>query len=183
MLVRTNLHYTPALLRANPEFIFVFGDNLQRWGKGGQAIIRDEPNTCGLATKASPAEFFTDDCFGVIEHEIEVIFGLAQTNMVVIPFTDKVELGTGLSELPTRAPALYELLSLHFTKDMPRAALKVPQENPVTMVCRTCGSEDVVRDAWADWDVDAQDWVLSQTFDYAFCNSCEGDTRIEERLL
>lgn len=49
-------------------------------------------------------------------------------------------------------------------------------------VCRHCGSEDVVRDAWASWDVEAQEWVLDQFFDNAYCRSCEegGDDLIED---
>lgn len=51
------------------------------------------------------------------------------------------------------------------------------------MVCGRCGSEEVRRDAWAVWDVDQQDWVLQNVFDYAICEgeTCNGDeTRIEE---
>ncbi len=49
------------------------------------------------------------------------------------------------------------------------------------MVCRECGSEDVVRDAWAQWDPDKQDWVLENVFDAAFCNNCEGECSIDEK--
>lgn len=45
--------------------------------------------------------------------------------------------------------------------------------------CTTCGSQEVLRDAWAAWDVDAQDWVLRQTFDDAYCQECDGPTKIE----
>ena len=59
-----------------------------------------------------------------------------------------------------------------------------PKEEPkVRMVCETCGSEDVSRDAWGDWDVEAQDWVLRTVFDYAHCHACDGETHIEERPL
>lgn len=50
----------------------------------------------------------------------------------------------------------------------------------VRIICHTCGSELVTRDAWAEWDVDAQDWVLASIYDYAFCHNCEEETRIEE---
>ena len=36
------------------------------------------------------------------------------------------------------------------------------------------------RDAWGDWDVAAQDWVLLTAFDYAHCHACDGETRIVE---
>ncbi len=49
------------------------------------------------------------------------------------------------------------------------------------MVCGTCGSDDVVRDAWAEWDVDEQRWVLRTEFDEAYCVSCDAATKIEEK--
>ena len=45
---------TKEYLRDNPDHIFVFGDNLLRYGKGGAAILRDEPNTYGFITKKAP---------------------------------------------------------------------------------------------------------------------------------
>lgn len=45
---------TKDYLRANPNHVFVFGDNLQRKGKGGAAKLRDEPNTYGFITKKAP---------------------------------------------------------------------------------------------------------------------------------
>jgi hypothetical protein len=55
MLLKTSLHYTAELLVAHPHTLFVFGDNVQRYGKGGQAMIRDEPNALGVATPPSPS--------------------------------------------------------------------------------------------------------------------------------
>jgi len=45
---------TKSYLRQNPDHIFVFGDNLIRKGKGGAAILRDEPNVYGFITKKLP---------------------------------------------------------------------------------------------------------------------------------
>lgn len=45
---------TKSFLRANPNYIFVYGDNLLRKGKGGAAKLRDEPNTYGFITKKAP---------------------------------------------------------------------------------------------------------------------------------
>ena len=56
-----------------------------------------------------------------------------------------------------------------------------PSEQPkLRMVCGTCGSDDVSRDAWGDWDVQTQDWVLRCVFDYAHCHACDAETRIKE---
>lgn len=48
------------------------------------------------------------------------------------------------------------------------------------MVCGTCGSTLVTRDAWAEWDEDGQDWTLGAIYDYAYCHQCDGETRIRE---
>ena len=50
----------------------------------------------------------------------------------------------------------------------------------VRMVCEKCRSELVTRDAWAEWDVDDQEWVLGAVYDYAYCHECQGDARIED---
>lgn len=51
--------------------------------------------------------------------------------------------------------------------------------NQVRKVCGECGSERVVIDAWAVWDVDKQDWVLDDILDNEYCRDCECETRIE----
>ena len=56
-------------------------------------------------------------------------------------------------------------------------ALEKPK---VQILCGTCGSTDVSRDAWGDWDVAAQEWVLRTVFDYAHCHTCDGETRLVE---
>jgi hypothetical protein len=43
------------------------------------------------------------------------------------------------------------------------------KQQKVIMVCVTCGSEDVVVDAWAAWDADKQQWKLAGTLDYTHC--------------
>ena len=53
-------------------------------------------------------------------------------------------------------------------------------EKNVQMVCRECGSPDVLVDAYGEWDIDKQDWIIANTFDKgAFCHECDGETRIE----
>lgn len=50
----------------------------------------------------------------------------------------------------------------------------------VGYVCKVCGSDDVSRDAWADWDTREQQWVLRCVFDYAHCHRCDQETRLVE---
>lgn len=45
--------------------------------------------------------------------------------------------------------------------------------------CSHCHSKDVVRDAWASWSFERQEWELGQAFDHAYCEACESDSTIE----
>lgn len=50
----------------------------------------------------------------------------------------------------------------------------------VTYICRSCGSDHVTRDAWAQWDVERQGWVLGAAYDYSYCHRCEADAKLKE---
>lgn len=50
----------------------------------------------------------------------------------------------------------------------------------IAIVCGTCGSDHVSRDAWADWDTGQQEWVLGAVFDYGHCHQCEGESSLIE---
>ena len=51
------------------------------------------------------------------------------------------------------------------------------------MVCEECGSDEVSRDAWANWDTATQRWELGAVFDYAHCHKCDCETSIIELEL
>ena len=53
----------------------------------------------------------------------------------------------------------------------------------ITIRCSACGSAEVMRDAWARWDDDAQDWALGAMFDAAFCEACEKDATLSQQPL
>jgi hypothetical protein len=57
------------------------------------------------------------------------------------------------------------------------------EEPKVQMLCSNCGSDDVSRDAWGDWDVAQQRWVLRTVFDHAQCHACDSETRLAEVRL
>ena len=57
------------------------------------------------------------------------------------------------------------------------------EESKVRMVCKRCGSEEVTRDAWAEWDVEAQMWHAAAVFDHAYCHRCQSDASIAELPL
>jgi hypothetical protein len=53
----------------------------------------------------------------------------------------------------------------------------------IEYACQRCGASAVTRDAWAEWNVASQAWVLSEIFDFAFCHQCHRETRPVERVL
>jgi len=51
----------------------------------------------------------------------------------------------------------------------------------LTIHCAACGSEDVMEDAWAVWDPELQFWEAADLQDHAYCNTCDGETRLVDR--
>ena len=105
--------YTPEMLRAEPDKIFVFGDNTKRVGKGGQAIIRDEPNALGVVTKwygnNYPQAFMKDDEYllnvNTIISDLQVVESYLRAGHTVVWPKDGI--GTGRARLSTEAPKTY----------------------------------------------------------------------------
>jgi len=107
-------------LSEHPARLFLFGDNERRAGSGGQArVCRGRPNAVGIATKRAPertggaywsdAEF--DRVITIIAHDLTpAIIHLVNGGTVVCP---SAGLGTGLSELPARAPGVFNYLRRH----------------------------------------------------------------------
>lgn len=104
-------------LRDNPDWLFIFGDNDLRLGYGGQAKeMRGEPNAVGVRTKWAPGmlpqDFFKDrdyvNIVAMIDYDLrKVKEKLQEGGVVVFPLAG---LGTGLSQLPERAPRVNEYL-------------------------------------------------------------------------
>ena len=98
--------YSVSLLRKNPDKVFIFGDNLKGYGKGGQAIIRDEPNAIGIPTKKAPSmnpgSFFTDAEYAANKQAIDQAFTkIPRGKTIVVP---KDNIGTGKAQLKQKAP-------------------------------------------------------------------------------
>ena len=54
----------------------------------------------------------------------------------------------------------------------------------IDYVCSHCGSNEVLCDAYAEWNVEEQKWELQNTFDKgAYCNQCDGEARLEEKEI
>lgn len=112
----------------NLDCAIIFGDNCARKGYGGQAkICRDQPNCVGIVTKWLPSNaehaFFSDADYDkiipIIDQDftkaVEVAYRRrgyynpmeceggeqAETTIIITP------IGTGLAQLPARAPMVY----------------------------------------------------------------------------
>ncbi len=119
-LFKTQGFYTPKFLRAHSRKKFVFGDNLIRSGKGGQAAIRDMPNAVGVATKARPdnaeGAFFSDRTLSLhlrpVLTDLQFVEELSRSNDIVIPFTEDghISLGLGLARLDVTSPTTYAVI-------------------------------------------------------------------------
>ena len=105
--------YWRQMIRANPQVLFVFGDNLARTGFGGQAReARGELNAVGIPTKISPYEYLTDDNFYDAKQPIVIAFVTLAQHLrhgydVVWPLHG---VGTGLARLSETAPQVFNSL-------------------------------------------------------------------------
>ncbi|UTC29925.1 hypothetical protein BAJUN_03230 [Bajunvirus bajun] len=97
----------------NRGVVYIFGDNIMRRGMGGQAAeMRNEPNALGIATKRSPEhdeiDYFDESPEGIvaqkaiIDQDFKKAFEHVKAGGILIWPTDGI--GTGISELPKRAP-------------------------------------------------------------------------------
>lgn len=114
------IHYakiiTRRMVRAAPFTMFIFGDNAERTGLGGQAKeMRGEPNAYGIATKQSPAECWTDATFTrnkfIILEDIQKCvanFDAQLYDHIIFP---EDGIGTGLARLRESAPLTWSYLN------------------------------------------------------------------------
>lgn len=113
-------------LKSNPTILYIFGDNLERQGFGGQAReMRGEPNAFGIATKRSISHNYPDDYF--FDHQDDVIpiltkefvklgkhlmnIDIYNYDAVIIPMDG---IGTGLSRMPELAPKALKFIDKQF---------------------------------------------------------------------
>lgn len=111
-------------VRANRDKLFLFGDNLERRGLGGQAAaMRGEPNVIGIPTKKSPSyrrdSFFSDDDFEKNKTAIDAALSevsRAATDAIRAIVIPSAGLGTGRAQLDKRAPRTFEYLHQKLTE-------------------------------------------------------------------
>ena len=127
----------------NPNKIFVYGDNNARFGKGGQAIIRDLENTIGLRTKKGPNNRsvafyndseFTSNCKKIFDDVIDIKSKLVSGYNIVF---SNGGYGTGLANLKEKAPNTFiylcDLLRIYFEFDNETGKkwTKIPSYNDI----------------------------------------------------
>jgi hypothetical protein len=108
-------HIVRADLHANRLALYIFGDNEQRRGLGGQAEeMRGEPNAHGICVKRAPSReswaFWTDADFSRVVPILRTDFDkphrwLAAGRTVVFP---TAKIGTERAELEERAPKIFQ---------------------------------------------------------------------------
>jgi hypothetical protein len=100
------------------DHLFIFGDNDRRFGKKGQAIIRDEPNAAGIPTKKYPSydasSFYTDSEYEQNVAKIDKAVAIIKYRLINEGYKGIIlpedGLGTGLANLPKCAPRTYAYL-------------------------------------------------------------------------
>lgn len=117
MTMRYANYITRAMVRAEPKTLFVFGDNMARIGFGGQAKeMRGEINTVGIPTKWKPSHaessYLRDDDFERVRPEIDAAFVRLTLHLVIGGdiVWPTAGIGTGLAELPERAPLIWNYI-------------------------------------------------------------------------
>jgi hypothetical protein len=115
--------YTRQIIRQNPDWLFVFGDNFANYGYGGQAReARGEPNAVGIATKRSPGfekgDYLSDDDLLDWERDTDgawtKLFDCLDEGGTVVWPEDGI--GTGLAKLDEKAPRIAAAIALRVTK-------------------------------------------------------------------
>ncbi len=127
------------------DSIFVYGDNLKRTGKGGQAVIRELPNSIGLVTKKEPSNNL-DAFFNDSEIELNSKFILKDILEIKLKQILGEQLifssggyGTGLSKMPEKAPNTFlylnELLQnfFHYDNLSGKVKTKLPSSDDIIL--------------------------------------------------
>lgn len=112
-------------IKNNPTILYVFGDNLQRRGFGGQAKeMRGEKNSHGIATKRRMSHGAPEDYFHDGEKDVEGLLDTEFNNLIKKVYYDKYQaiivpadgIGTGLACLKEYAPEALEYINMWFER-------------------------------------------------------------------
>jgi hypothetical protein len=156
-IIRQREFWTRESVQADPDRIYIFGDNEEGVGHGGQACIRGLDNAFGIPTLKAPGVFWSDE---EIDANIAAIEAAIERIPVDRPWVISHEgLGTGLAELPARAPATYRYLVGRITA-MEQERHALPPD--WVLVLR---SSDIQRKAYGGFQYPEFGWVECADFD------------------
>lgn len=122
MAFRYNKLWTTYTCRKYNNYLFIYGDNDLKLGKGGQAMIRDEPNVAGIPTKKEPnnkkSSFYTDNEYDSNVEKISTAIKSIKHKLndydgIIYP---KDGIGTGLAQLDKHAPKTFRYLNRQLKK-------------------------------------------------------------------
>jgi hypothetical protein len=112
-----NMIITVKMIRESVNTVFIFGDNLERWGTGGQAKVARRFVECGktfgIPTKRKPRKtpdvFFSDrpDEIQSVKKSFTGIRELKTRGKRIVFFPG---IGEGMAELPKRSPRIYAMI-------------------------------------------------------------------------
>jgi len=112
--------YSVEMVLSRPKDIFVYGDNLEHWGKIGQSIIRDCPNTVGIPTKRKPSmmgdAFFSDkieELNYVIDAFHKIDECISNDRNIVFPENG---IGSGLARLSVYSPIILQYINTEINR-------------------------------------------------------------------
>jgi hypothetical protein len=111
-------YWTVKDVKNHPDYLFIFGDNDIKRGRGGQAIIRDEPNAIGIPTKKYPTRklnaYYTDKEYEENKKKINLSIQIILKEFMKDTYTTliipKDGFGTGLAKLHEKAPKTFKYL-------------------------------------------------------------------------
>lgn len=108
--IKSDIFWTREYVDSMPDYLFVYGDNDIKKGKGGQAIIRGASNSIGVPTKKKPSmgidSFYTDTEYDQNVEKINIAYakiiekGKKYKGIIISSFG----YGTGLAKLNEYAP-------------------------------------------------------------------------------
>jgi uncharacterized protein YeaO (DUF488 family) len=128
-----NIYYEEA-----KDKVFVFGDNMESWGTGGQACIRYYKNSFGIPTKRAPKtskdSYFSDklDEENEVMKKLRELYKLNKDSTIVFPINNdfSISLGGGLAKMQELSPNIYkkmiQVINEHFLNN---SIISIPFSN------------------------------------------------------
>lgn len=115
-LLLTVKYWTRQSCEKDSLSLYIFGDNDEKKGRKGQAVIRGLPNAMGVPTKQRPSmhitAFYLDidyerQCEKIKAAVDQILLSVCSYQRVILP---EDGLGTGLADLPNKSPKTYAFL-------------------------------------------------------------------------